>query len=702
MSLFFGIILFIAITYWAWHRIAENRAEGRVWYDFGSYRFFMLTLISLIVCMFIFSLADIHPSFVDPDEQIQFATRTKQPTLISKGLRKKIEQEPRNRDYHFSLIQQYYFGEQENYVVPDERQHNLEGVAIFSYYTELARSNYDSLSDLGNLFLCFWYLEKKIPDTDNAFSHLRQIKESESPYVQYAMGRAMEEAYGYNTAIPNFRAELRVKGFRAGAWQELARIYNAENQLDSLRNLVYAPESEKAIDFDLRRKIYFLDGDLKSFYALYFGEMFPTLPWLGVVAALLVLLIWISFLNRLSFLEPMSYTKLLLAAGLGAVMSVSAWLLYAFYEYILLFERNGNWGHDFMYCFLGIGLIEELVKIIPFLILLRFTNIIRRPIDYLLIAGASGLGFAFFENMLYISIYGLDVIHMRALMACVGHLIFSSIVAYGFVLWKFRWPEKWWLIPVFFLLAALAHGFYDFWLLAPGKHSLGIITFLFFLASIVVFVSLVNNALNHSTNESQKVSDFEHIPASLSGFLAGALTFIFVFEYVSICVTYGSSYGNAIIFSSLLAGGFLVFFLSIRMTNLEVIPGHWGKIKFFTSLLPASILAETQSRFRNATIGQSFIISQSRAQGLLVSSFPFSGKITRRIRLKDNRIWYEFKLVVPLQVRDQFVHDFYIRTQTPTDIIGPDQPVEIEIFIRFIEPSTGKERLVFVDWAMIQ
>ena len=48
------------------------------------------------------------------------------------------------------------------------------------------------------------------------------------------------------------------------------------------------------------------------------------------------------------------------------------------------------------------GLSEEIIKIIPVLIILKTTKFINEPIDYIIYSSISALGFAFIENIQYI------------------------------------------------------------------------------------------------------------------------------------------------------------------------------------------------------------------------------------------------------------------------------------------------------------
>jgi RsiW-degrading membrane proteinase PrsW (M82 family) len=166
---------------------------------------------------------------------------------------------------------------------------------------------------------------------------------------------------------------------------------------------------------------------------------------------------------------------------------------------IVDFKLNGSLINDFFYSIIGIGCIEEFVKIIPLLVMMRFTNAVNEPYDYIKYASLSALGFAFVENLIYFHESNLHIIHGRALTAVVSHMFNSSIIAYGMILNKYKRHENPYLNFIFFFaLAAIAHGFYDFWLINKSASALRILTVLFILSSMYMWNSFKNNALNHS------------------------------------------------------------------------------------------------------------------------------------------------------------------------------------------------------------
>jgi RsiW-degrading membrane proteinase PrsW (M82 family) len=690
--------LFVMAAYLLWWKYREDRLRGRSFFNFGDYNFLIASITALTVMWSLLTIFSPEPNFSDPDKQIEFGNKTRQPWLVTNALWNKIEKDPRNPDYNFELLRNHFIQEQEHFLLPDKKAFEKEGDRIFNYYTDLTeKENDDSLNDIGNLFLTDWYLNKLSSDPEPSSFYLRQVKNRSLKYVNYIQGEILLYHAGPQAAEPAYQDEIKFNGYKNGAYEGLANVYNLSGRTDELRKLIYDEKSRTAVPVDLRYKVYFLSGDLLSFYELRFEKMFGTLPLWGILGDLLILFMWLFFLRQLSFLSPIKWKHFFLAVGTGALLAMFSWLLYEFYHHVLHFWSNGNVGNDLLFSFLGIGFIEELVKLIPFLIILHFTNIIKKPVDYLLIASAAGLGFAFFENLLYISQYGLDVIHSRALTASVSHMASSAIVAYGFVLLKFRYPKRYWLIPVFFIAAVLAHGFYDFWLLNDKVHSLAIVTLFFFLSEMLVYVSFLNNSLNQSAVGISKMSALALNTQRLSGFLAGAFLLVFVLEYTGTCFVYGTTIGNQTLANAFFSGGYLIFFLSVRLSNIDIIPGEWMPIEFFSGILPSEILGGSKKLNQNSVVGLQlqFLISEFSSE--ISGQLPLTGIVTRRLTIGGFTGWFELELETPVSWNEKVIRTMYIRAKIPTELITKDEETTVGLFYKSEEEE--KTNLVFMDWA---
>jgi len=130
---------------------------------------------------------------------------------------------------------------------------------------------------------------------------------------------------------------------------------------------------------------------------------------------------------------------------------------------------RGNLPGLFAYAVLAIGLIEESVKLLPFLlVVLRFAEF-DEPIDGIVYASFIALGFAAVENMLYVPYLDSAAAYARGFVGPVLHMVFASI--WGYYIgraWLCRRP----LVPALIgslAVTALLHGIYDFAVLGlPG------------------------------------------------------------------------------------------------------------------------------------------------------------------------------------------------------------------------------------------
>jgi RsiW-degrading membrane proteinase PrsW (M82 family) len=116
----------------------------------------------------------------------------------------------------------------------------------------------------------------------------------------------------------------------------------------------------------------------------------------------------------------------------------------------------------YAYSVLGIGMIEESVKILPFmLVVLRFKEF-DEPIDGIIYASFIALGFSALENIYYLDSLTTAQAYARGFAGPVVHIVFASI--WGYYIGKAHLLGKP-LLPVVLGslgLTAVLHGTYDF------------------------------------------------------------------------------------------------------------------------------------------------------------------------------------------------------------------------------------------------
>ncbi|MDO4512267.1 MAG: PrsW family intramembrane metalloprotease, partial [Bacteroidales bacterium] len=125
--------------------------------------------------------------------------------------------------------------------------------------------------------------------------------------------------------------------------------------------------------------------------------------------------------------------------------------------------------------FVGAAIPEETVKLLMLWLMLRKCDEYDEAIDGIVYAVCIGMGFAGFENVLYVfqseEEWGTIAL-LRSLLAVPGHYMFAVLMGFFYSLVHFH-PRRYgkykfliWLAPV------LAHGIYDAILMVGAEHEL--------------------------------------------------------------------------------------------------------------------------------------------------------------------------------------------------------------------------------------
>lgn len=679
-------------------KFKKDKKYNRKFYDFEDNTSVVIAILLLISCYIFINIFSNDPVFTNKQEQIEYGKKTAQPWLESKAYQEMVQGNTSNVDLHFTFIKSH-FDENQN-MGPSVEDFNHEGTFIYGYYMGLSQSKDINTADIGELGLALYYYYRN----DHALcrDHLEHIRNNKLKYVNTYLGL---QHYYYNEpkkAEYCLRKEIKQYGDIKGAYYNLSGIYDYEKRYTEIVPFVYNGAVYQYIPYNFRQRIHIMYYDFYNYFRDLFSQIFIKTNSIGFIGALLILLIWSLFLVRVNVYQKGKWKNILFTIILSSVFVLPVWLLYDIYEYKIGFTLNGNLINDFLYCVFGIGVIEELVKFIPFLIILKFTKSINEPIDYIMYASLSALGFAFVENFRYFDDGSINIIHSRALTASIAHMIFSSIIAYGLILARFKYKKKTFLFGLlFFFIAAFAHGFYDFWLLNKYVSDYYIFTFIWLLAGILVYSSFINNALNHSLTSADNI---QLNTSKLSADLAAALIGVFLFEYICLVFIYGPTIGDREFILSTLGGGYLILFSSVRLSNIDIIPGEWSPIDFFVGLLPAQIIYGEKKPNYNSLVGQKVTIKLYRKKGILATLLPIEGEIMKREKISGFSGWFLVKLSKPLPIKSnqEFI---LIRAKDKLALIkkGDDTIISV-VFIpslTLLENNNKKLKdFVFIDWAV--
>ena len=303
------------------------------------------------------------------------------------------------------------------------------------------------------------------------------------------------------------------------------------------------------------------------------------MPILYTLIALFIAWIWIDYFRMIDIYEKERLRDFALVFVLGCA---SVFLVFAAEIYLFsgsTFKLNGQFFNDLLFCVLRIGMLEEIAKLIPFIIVYAIIGKqINEPIDYLVYISISALGFSAMENILYFNNYGADIISSRSVLATVSHMFCSSMIAYGIIRYKFH-PEKNSIggVVLFFLFASFSHGFYDFLIFYKGLKIFGGIAMLaYFFITISLFATILNNALNNSTFFTFKeVTNSKKIAQRLFIYYG----ILFLAEYGFIHYELGFKQAFDFFRANLILIGTVVIVTVLRLSRFRLIKGRWFPLK---------------------------------------------------------------------------------------------------------------------------
>jgi RsiW-degrading membrane proteinase PrsW (M82 family) len=124
----------------------------------------------------------------------------------------------------------------------------------------------------------------------------------------------------------------------------------------------------------------------------------------------------------------------------------------------------------FVYAILGIGIIEELAKILPFMLVATRLGSFNEPIDGIIYASFIALGFSAVENISYLRFIGGHEAWGRGFAGPLIHIVFASVWGYYIGLASLRRQKRLLVALLALLVTAFFHGIYDFIVIAlPGS-----------------------------------------------------------------------------------------------------------------------------------------------------------------------------------------------------------------------------------------
>lgn len=416
------------------------------------------------------------------------------------------------------------------------------------------------------------YLASLRNDYPTALEAFTKVQNRDLPYLNNSIGYVYLQLNDHPRAKTSLQREIDLNGFLTGAYDNLAHLLYQEKDFAALEHLLDNPAARPHLPHRIARITMLKTCRIADYLTDSLRMDHITLC--GLLASAAVLALWFGYLRGLDVFEPEPLSALLLTLAMGMVLSMLCCILYDMYDFFIGLRPGGGLWTDLWYCIAGIGLIEETVKIIPFLLMVRFSKQVNESMDYIIYAGVSALGFAFMENLLYFQDPGLKSIVGRTFSSVPMHISLTVIAAYGLFYAKYtnRNKTRWVYFTLSFATACMLHGLYDFWLLAetlPPK---------FKFMSLVILVlcmdtlsKIIKNGLNQSEFNPDAKERIEH----RTQYLVYYLSVVFLLQYSLLAWRWGADNANISIFQSSLFLYFPLLVVFGQLGNIEIQKGRW-------------------------------------------------------------------------------------------------------------------------------
>ena len=133
---------------------------------------------------------------------------------------------------------------------------------------------------------------------------------------------------------------------------------------------------------------------------------------------------------------------------------------------------SGNYAGLFLYAVLAIGPIEELAKMLPYLLIVMRFKDFDDDLDGITYASLIALGYAAIENVHYLQFLTPVEAFARGFAGPVVHIVFASIWGYTIGHAHLLGQPLFWPTVKGFTISAVLHGVYDFFALMEPRASL--------------------------------------------------------------------------------------------------------------------------------------------------------------------------------------------------------------------------------------
>ncbi|WP_317896910.1 PrsW family intramembrane metalloprotease [Aurantibacillus circumpalustris] len=435
-------------------------------------------------------------------------------------------------------------------------------------------------------------------------------------------------------------------------------------------------------------------------------------------AALVSVAMWLDYFRQIDVFEKENVFSLILAVSIGGLTPSLSLYIYRVLEEFN-FAENGEFINDALFSILGIGLNEELCKLLGVLfVFFLLKKRINEPIDYLIYAGVTALGFSLVENYNYFYNHGVTILTSRTFYSALEHIINSTIIIYGLYRKKiFRKGNLLLNSITGILLAVTSHGLFDFFL---TDGFLGIFTSLLsliiYLIGINFWIQMLNNANNYSS-----FFDYHKV-----NFTPNLVFRLFYWYFLTLVIAFTNNYvmtglNTSIItfLKGLFSDGILFWIVILRVSRFKIF-----KMKYFkvTPALPFYITKNNDEDFLIPILNIGIKIRGENFREHLLTKFlqrkielhPVNEKnnlIKKTVNaiITDKKLLHDDVIVYPVSIEGFSNTNLYVLKPKTSGIkeIGNRYPIEGLYSIEGLSETQKLElinhnKLKFVEWIYLK
>lgn len=505
------------------------------------------------------------------------------------------------------------------------------------------------------------------PNTDLKLEGLYNYLVAERKYFD----GEVEEAQEY------FISALKDEELEDLAYARLESIWFILYTQEELSKYAYDLTLFPHMPFSLKNQIYIKDGSWGWYLFNGIYRDFLSADLAAYLAVGFSLFVWMLFLYQMLFIRREKWKFIIPLFLLATLFPIMVYALSDLLRYLYDVFDIELTQQNFIYCVVNIGMVEELVKVVPWVIIFfAFRRHFPRPIHFMLLPVISALGFAFSENLIYVNSNDYELVFVRSGISLIMHVACSSII--GYMAWRAHlssdWKKK--LIHILggFILASSLHGLFDYLIFTTG----GYLDIIVLLISLHLFILFVNNAINFSgIKDKNAIRQLRHAGVIL---LVGMLA-IFLVQYIIIGWNFSANSANYMFKRNIIFVLVNTIYLVVTFSRIKLRPRVL--YKFSAADVFGQFLTTSQGHYMDEVDYKNceFRLFAPKNNQFVGTQMPIRARAIKRVVVQGNMRWWLIKFDQPLYVQNADSYHALIKAKEPDEDLFMDK---IEVLLLMI------------------